>query len=69
MKQATQLLTAFLISAESRTAKIEGDFVVFIIGAVVHNWWDVRGWLPVFTGMGTMLKELTVLPCPFSLIS
>ncbi|KAK9915529.1 hypothetical protein WJX75_000349 [Coccomyxa subellipsoidea] len=51
---------------EGRTAHIEGDFVVFLIGAVVHNYWDVRAWLPVFKGMGEMLKELNENPeCGF----
>lgn len=44
--------------AETTTAHIKGDFVVFIIGATVHNWWDVRGWLPVAQGFSGMMKEL-----------
>lgn len=60
------MLIPVLDAAEGRTAHIEGDFVVFLIGAVVHNYWDVRAWLPVFKGMGEMLKELNVstqIPC------
>ena len=46
--------------AESSTAHISGDFVVFIIGVTVHNWLDVKAWWPVFTGMKRMMDELKV---------
>ncbi len=49
-----------MLLAESSTAHISGDFVVFIIGVAVHNWLDVRAWWPVFTGMKRMMDELQV---------
>ena len=49
-----------VLPAESSTAHISGDFVVFIIGVAVHNWLDVRGWWPVVTGFSKMMKELQV---------
>ena len=52
--------------AEASTAQISGDFVVFIIGVAVHNWWDVRGWWPVVTGFSKMMQELKVLRCTSS---
>lgn len=44
------------------TAEIEGDFVVFLIGARVNRWWNVRAWLPVFLAMPRMLRELSAKP-------
>ena len=49
-----------VLPAESSTAHLSGDFVVFIIGVAVHNWLDVKAWWPVVTGFGRMMKELQV---------
>lgn len=40
------------------TAQIEGDFVVFIIGMRINNFWKIGEWLPVMRAMPGMLKEL-----------
>jgi hypothetical protein len=40
------------------TAKIEGDFVVFLIGMRINKPWKVSTWWPLFIGMPRMLKEL-----------
>jgi len=40
------------------TARMEGDFVVFLIGMRVNRLWAVHKWLPVFLAMGPMLREL-----------
>src|SRR5580765_3057524 len=47
---------------ERMCAKIEGDFVVFIIGMRVNKWWKVHKWFPVFVAMPRMLKELAAKP-------
>jgi hypothetical protein len=39
-------------------ARIDGDFVVFIIGMRVNRPWKPHKWLPVFVAMRPMLKEL-----------
>jgi hypothetical protein len=39
-------------------ARIEGDFVVFLIGMRINKPWKVHKWLPVFLAMPKMLKEL-----------
>mgnify|MGYP006287008215 CR=1 FL=1 len=39
-------------------ARIEGPFVVFLIGARIHRLRDVRRWWPVFRAMPRMLAEL-----------
>lgn len=44
------------------TADIDGDFVVFLIGMRINRWRAVRQWLPVFTAMPGMLRELTADP-------
>lgn len=40
------------------TAKIEGDFVLFLIGMRINKPWKVGKWLPAFRAMPKMLKEL-----------
>lgn len=44
------------------TVAIEGDFVVFLIGARVNNWLAVHHWLPVARSMPRMLAELAAQP-------
>ena len=43
-------------------AKIDGDFVVFLIGARFYKPWKVWEWLPTARAMGRMLKELAANP-------
>ena len=45
-----------------RSAHIEGDFVVLVIGTHVNRWRDVRAWLPVFRAMPRMVRELEAKP-------
>ena len=40
------------------TVKLEGDFVVFLIGMRVNKFWKVNKWLPVARAMPRMLDEL-----------
>ncbi len=40
------------------TAKMNNDFVVFLIGMRVNNWAAIRQWLPVARAMGPMLSYL-----------
>ena len=44
------------------TARIEGDFVVFLIGMRVNKPWKIHKWLPVALAMPRMLKELAANP-------
>jgi hypothetical protein len=39
-------------------AEVEGDFVVFLIGMRINKLWKFWKWLPVFTAMPRMLREL-----------
>ena len=50
------------IIPERMAGHIEGDFVVFIIGARVNKWWKPHKWLPVVRAMPRMIKELSALP-------
>ena len=43
-------------------AKIEGDFVVFLIGMRINKPWKPGAWLPAFMAMPKMLKELEGRP-------
>ena len=43
---------------EKLTAQIEGEFVVFLIGMRINQFWKVHKWLPVVLAMGRMLPEL-----------
>ena len=45
-----------------RTARLEGEFVVFLIGMRVNRWWKVRQWLRVALAMPRMLRELAAHP-------
>jgi len=47
-----------MIRRERLTAKLEGDFVVFLIGMRINNPLKVHKWLPVATAMPRMIKEL-----------
>jgi hypothetical protein len=40
------------------TARIEGDFVVFLIGMRINKPWKLHKWLPVFLAMPRMIREL-----------
>ena len=40
------------------TARIDGDFVVFLIGMRINKPWKVHKWLPTLKAMPAMLKEL-----------
>jgi len=44
------------------SAKIEGDFVVFLIGMRINKLWKIWQWLPVAMAMPRMLKELAGKP-------
>jgi hypothetical protein len=50
------------IIAERRTAQMDQDFVVFLIGMRVNKPLKVHRWLPVATAMSRMLRELEQLP-------
>jgi hypothetical protein len=44
------------------TARLDGDFVVFLIGMRVNRWWKVWAWAPVAAAMPRMLIELARRP-------
>lgn len=44
------------------TAKIDGDFVVFLIGMRINKPWKLQKWLPVFLAMPKMIRELEARP-------
>ncbi|MEV4420810.1 DUF4188 domain-containing protein [Patulibacter sp. NPDC049589] len=43
-------------------ARIEGDFVVFLIGFRINRPWQVRRWVPVLLAMPPMIRELEAAP-------
>lgn len=43
---------------ERKTAHIDDDFVVFLIGMNVNRWREVRSWRPVMQAMPRMVVEL-----------
>lgn len=51
-----------MIIRERSTARMEGDFAVFMIGARINNPLLVHKWGPVATAMPRMLKELYAQP-------
>lgn len=50
------------INKQRTTARIEGDFVVFIIGMRINKLWKLHKWIPVVAAMPKMLKELMSKP-------
>ena len=44
------------------TGRIEGDFVVFLIGMRINKLWKPHKWLPALLAMPKMLKELEAAP-------
>lgn len=50
------------IIGKRMSAEIEGDFVVFLIGARINKWWQIRDVLWLTKSMPAMLKELSELP-------
>jgi len=50
------------VRAERCAAEIDGDFVVFLIGARINKFRKVHKWLPVMTAMPRMLAELGRAP-------
>jgi hypothetical protein len=50
------------ILAKRMAAEIEGDFVVFLIGARINKPWKLHKWLPVAAAMRRMMKELEAHP-------
>jgi Monooxygenase af470-like len=45
-----------------KTAEIEGEFVVFLIGIRINAFWKVWKWWPVLMAMPRMLRELSAKP-------
>jgi len=41
-----------------RTGRLDGEFVVFLIGMRVNRWWKMHKWLRVVLAMPRMLREL-----------
>jgi hypothetical protein len=46
------------IIRQRMTVKLEGDFVVFLIGMRINKFWKIWKWWPVAMAMNKMLKEL-----------
>lgn len=44
------------------TARIDGEFVVFLIGMRINRWWKPHRWLPVAMAMPRMIRELERRP-------
>ena len=51
-----------MIHRERMTARMEGEFAVFLIGMRINQPWLLHKWLPVATAMPRMLKELYAKP-------
>ncbi len=44
------------------TVRLEGDFVVFLIGMRINKFWKINKWWPVAMAMNKMLEELAAMP-------
>jgi hypothetical protein len=50
------------VFAGRRVARLDGDFVVFLIGMRINRPWRPDQWLPVLRAMRPMLRELAADP-------
>ena len=50
------------IIPQRMAGKLDGEFVVFLIGMRFNRWWKVNQWLRVGTSMPKMLRELSQNP-------
>ena len=50
------------IEAGRYTARIEDEFVLFLIGMRINRLWRPRQWWPVFVAMPPMIRELEAHP-------
>ncbi len=51
-----------MIHRDRMTARLDGDFAVFLIGMRINRPWAVRRWWPVAAAMPRMLRELYTQP-------
>ena len=51
-----------MIHAGRYSAQIDGDFVVFLIGARINRWLKLPSFVPIGRAMGRMQAELTARP-------
>ena len=51
-----------MIVKERRTGRIEGEFVVFLIGMRINRWWKFWQWLRIGSAMPKMIRELEQNP-------
>ena len=47
-----------IVIGDRMAARMEGDFVVFLIGMRINKPWKVHKWWPVFSAMPKMLREI-----------
>lgn len=50
------------LSRQRMTSEISSEFVVFLIGMRINNWWKIHQWLPVLMAMPKMIRELYTHP-------
>jgi hypothetical protein len=50
------------------TGRIDGDFVVFLIGMRINKPWKLHKWVPVARAMPKMLRELEAAPSEFGFL-
>ncbi len=50
------------VVAQRVSGRLEGEFVVFLIGMRVNRWWKPHRWMPVAAAMPRMLRELGAQP-------
>lgn len=51
-----------MLHHDRMTARLDGEFVVFLIGMRVNRPWQIHRWLPVALAMPRMLRELYARP-------
>jgi len=50
------------IISQRMAARMDGEFVVFLIGMRINRWWKINRWWPVAMAMPRMIRELSAQP-------
>ena len=51
-----------MLYQDRRSAQLDGEFAIFLIGMRINRFWKIHQWLPVARAMPRMIQELRAQP-------
>ena len=51
-----------MLYQDRRSAQLDGEFAIFLIGMRINRFWKIHQWLPVARAMSRMIQELRAQP-------